>query len=250
MEIDATRMVKDIVLAEPASAKVFEQIGIDYCCGGNRPLADACRTAGVNLEDVAQLLKARKSSAATEDEVVDWNKQSLTELMNHIVQKHHTFCRREIARLKALLDKVTQVHGDVHSELRRIQALFTELSRELLVHLLKEEQILFPQIASMEDAATHRMPSPQATLRPVQSPVQKLVLDHDSAGAALHEIRRLSYNYQVPADACGSYRALYDALQSFEADLHQHVHLENNILFPRAVVLEQAVVSSGKECLN
>lgn len=250
MEIDATRMVKDIVLAEPVYAKVFEQIGIDYCCGGNRPLADACRTAGVNLEDVTQLLKARKSSAAIEDEVTDWNKQSLTVLMNHIVQKHHTFCRTEIARLKALLDKVTHVHGDVHSELRRIQALFTELSRELLVHLLKEEQILFPQIASMEDAATHRMPSPQATLRPVQSPVQKLVLDHDSAGAALHEIRSLSCNYQVPADACGSYRALYEALQSFEADLHQHVHLENNILFPRAVVLEQSVVSSGKECLN
>lgn len=250
MEIDATRMVKDIVLAEPVYAKVFEQIGIDYCCGGNRPLADACRTAGVNLEDVTQLLKARKSSAAIEDEVIDWNKQSLTVLMNHIVQKHHTFCRTEIARLKALLDKVTHVHGDVHSELRRIQALFTELSRELLVHLLKEEQILFPQIASMEDAATHRMPSPQATLRPVQSPVQKLVLDHDSAGAALHEIRSLSCNYQVPADACGSYRALYEALQSFEADLHQHVHLENNILFPRAVVLEQSVVSSGKECLN
>jgi len=243
-------MVKEIVLEEPASAKVFEQIGIDYCCGGNRPLADACRTAGVDVEDIAQLLEAEKSSAVTEDEFVDWNKRSLTELMNHIVQKHHTFCRAEIARIKALLDKVTQVHGSLHSELRRIQALFTELSGELLVHLLKEEQILFPQIVSIEGAAAHRMLSPQAVLPPVQSPIQMLVLDHDSAGAALHEIRRLSDNYQVPADACGSYRALYGALQSFEAGLHQHVHLENNILFPRAVTMEQAVVSGGKKCLN
>ena len=250
MGIDATRMIKDIVLAEPASAKVFERMGIDYCCGGNRPLADACRTAGVDVEDVAKLLEAEKSSVVTEDECVDWNKQSLTGLMNHIVQKHHTFCRTEIARIKALLEKVTQVHGSLHSELRRIQALFTGLSRELLVHLLKEEQTLFPQIASLEEASTNRIPSPQGTPRTVQSPVQMLVLDHDSAGAALHEIRRVSYNYQVPADACGSYRALYEALQSFEADLHQHVHLENNILFPRAIAMEQTVVSGGKECLN
>jgi len=119
MEIDATRMVKEIVLEEPASAKVFEQIGIDYCCGGNRPLADACRTAGVDVEDIAQLLEAEKSSAVTEDEFVDWNKRSLTELMNHIVQKHHTFCRAEIARIKALLDKVTQVHGSLHYRTKR-----------------------------------------------------------------------------------------------------------------------------------
>lgn len=250
MRIDTTRMVKEFVLEEPTSAKVFEQIGIDYCCGGNRPLAEACRTAGVNIEDVTRLLEAGKGSAATEDEVVDWNKQSLTELMDHIVQKHHTFCRAEIARIKALLEKVTQVHGSLHSELRRIQALFTGLSGELLVHLLKEEQILFPQIASLEQASTHRMPSPQGTPRVVQSPVQMLVLDHDSAGAALHEIRRVSYNYQDPADACGSYRALYEALKSFEAGLHQHVHLENNIVFPRAIAMEQAVVSDGKECLN
>ena len=250
MGINATRMIKDIVLAEPESAKVFERMGIDYCCGGNTPLADACRAAGADVEDVTKLLEAEKSSVVTEDECFDWNKQSLTELMNHIVQKHHTFCRTEIARLKALLDKVTQVHGDVHSELRRVQALFSGLSRELLVHLLKEEQMLFPQIASLEEASTNRIPSPQGTPRTLQSPVQMLVLDHDSAGAALHEIRRVSYNYQVPADACGSYRALYEALQSFESDLHQHVHLENNILFPRAIAMEQTVVSGGKECLN
>lgn len=246
MAIDATRMVKEIVLEEPASAKVFEQIGIDYCCGGNRPLAEACGMAGIDVEEITRLLEAEKRSAATNDDFVDWNKRSLTELMNHIVQKHHTFCRAEVARIRALLDKVTQVHGSLHSELRRIQALFTELSGELLVHLFKEEQVLFPQIVNTEGAAARRMPADQATLSPVQSPIPMLVMDHDSAGEALHEIRRLSDNYQVPADACGSYRALYGALQSFEAGLHQHVHLENNILFPRAVTMEQAAVSGGK----
>lgn len=250
MEIDATRMVKEIVLEEPASAKVFEQIGIDYCCGGDRTLSDACRATGVDVEDIAQLLEAEKSSIATEDECIDWNKRSLTRLINLIVEKHHTFCRAEIPRIKALLGKVTQVHGSLHHELRRIQALFTELGDELLIHLLKEEQILFPQIVGIEGASAHRMPSRQAILPRVQSPIQTLILDHDSAGAALHEIRRLSQNYQAPADACGSYRALYGALQSFEAGLHQHVHLENNILFPRAVAMEQAVVSGGKKGLN
>jgi len=251
MEIDATKTVKEIVLAMPASVKVFEQIGIDYCCGGDKRLDEACRTAGVQVEDVARSLEAAGSVAGPEEEeTVDWSKQSFATLMNHIVEKHHTFCRQEVARIETLLEKVTEVHGALHSELRRIKALFSELSKELLMHLIKEEQMLFPYISRMEEAVTHGTPFLRPPFGTVQNPVQMMVLEHDSAGATLHEIRNLTDNYQLSPDACSTYHTLFDALRSFESDMHQHVHLENNVLFPRAVAMEDAAISGGRAAGN
>lgn len=243
MEIDVRKAVKEIVVAMPTSAKVFEQLGIDYCCGGNKRLDEACRAAGLQVETVTRALEAAGNMAQSEGETVDWSGQPLASLMNHIVEKHHTFCRQEVARLEPLLDKVIQAHGAAHPELRRIKTLFSGLSKELLMHLMKEEQTLFPYISRMEESAIQGIPFPQPAFGTVQNPVRMMVLEHDNAGSALHEIQKLSGNYQPPPDACNSYRALYDALKSFETDMHRHVHLENNILFPRAVAVEEAAVS-------
>lgn len=249
MDIDATKTVKEIALAVPASVKVFEKMGIDYCCGGDKRLDEACRTAGVKVEDVARSLKTVETGSDPE-EGVDWRARSMADLMNYIVEKHHTFCREEVSRIEALLQKVTEVHGAAHSELRRIQAVFSGLSKELLMHLVKEEQTLFPYINRMEEAKTQGVPFPRPPFGTVQNPVQMMVLEHDSAGAALHEIRAVSRNYELPPDACGSFRALYEALCAFEGDMHRHVHLENNVLFPRAVAMEQATLSGGKSVSN
>lgn len=245
MEVDARKTVKEIVVGMPSSAKTFEQLGIDYCCGGDKQLDEACRAAGLQVETVTRALEAAGNMAQPEGETVDWSGQSLASLMNHIVEKHHTFCRQEVARLEPLLDKVIQAHGAAHPELRRIKTLFSGLSKELLMHLTKEEQTLFPYISRMEQSVSQGIPFPRPAFGTVQNPVRMMVLEHDNAGAALHEMRNLSGGYQLPQDACNSYRALYDGLKSFESDMHQHVHLENNILFPRAVAMEDAM-ASGK----
>ncbi|HKT13354.1 MAG TPA: iron-sulfur cluster repair di-iron protein [Terriglobia bacterium] len=250
MEIDGTKMVKEIVFAIPASARVFEQLGIDYCCGGDKRLDEACKAAGVQLTNLARSLEAAAHDAGAGEESTDWSEKSLAELMNHIIEKHHNYCRQEVALIEPLLDKVAQVHGDIHSELRRIKSLFAGLSKELLMHLVKEEQTLFPYIVRMEEAVTRRVPFPRPLFGTVQNPVQMMVLEHDSAGAALHEIHELSHGYEMPPDGCGSYRTLYEALRAFESDMHQHVHLENNVLFPRAVAMEEATLSGQESVSN
>lgn len=250
MVIDQTKPVKDIVLGIPASANLFEQLGIDYCCGGDKPLDEACRAAGLQLETVTRALENVGSAAHAQDNEIDWSGQPLAGLMTHIVGKHHAFCRQEVARLEPLLDKVVQVHGAAHPELVRIQALFSGLSKELAFHLVKEEQTLFPYISRMEEAVTSGVLFTKPSFGTVENPVQMMILEHDDAGAALHEIRSLSNTYQPPADACGSYRALYDGLHAFETDMHHHVHLENNVLFPRALAMEDAAISGKRRTVS
>lgn len=250
MEIDVAKALKEIVLGMPSSAKVFDQLGIDYCCGGERRLDEACRAAGLQIEVVVGALESGENVKQPEGDTIDWTVQPLAGLMDHIVEKHHTFCRQEVARLEPLVEKVIQAHGAAHSELRRIKAVFSGLTKELLMHLTKEEQTLFPYIARMEEAMTKGIPFPRPAFGTVQNPVRMMVMEHDNSGAALHQMRSLSNNYQLPTDACNSYRALYDGLKSFEGDMHQHVHLENNILFPRAVAMEDAAVSQDQGAAN
>ncbi|HEX5482100.1 MAG TPA: iron-sulfur cluster repair di-iron protein [Terriglobia bacterium] len=243
MEIDASKTVKEIAAGIPSSLSVFEALGIDYCCGGEKRLDEACRAAGLQVETVVQTLDAAAGAAQAGEETVDWKARSLASLMDHIVEKHHAFCRAEVSRIGPLVEKVVQAHGAAHPELRRIKSLFSELCQELLMHLTKEEQTLFPYISRMEALVTQGLSFPRPAFGTVQNPVRMMIMEHDHAGAALQEMRSLSTNYQLPPDACNSYRALYDGLKSFERDMHQHVHLENNILFPRAVTMEDAAVA-------
>jgi regulator of cell morphogenesis and NO signaling len=245
MTIDATKTVKEIVVEAPSSVRVFESLGIDYCCGADKPLGDACRNAGRPVDEVLQSLEEAERSPGPESPVTNWNQESLANLADHIVAKHHSFCRQEVSRLSPLVRKVVEKHGSNHPELRRIGTLFAGLSNELLMHLVKEEQMLFPYISRLEQAVTNHTSFPRPPFGTVQNPVRMMVLEHDQAGEQLKEIHELSNGYEPPSDACGSFKALYQGLKFFEEDMHQHVHLENNVLFPRAVAIEDRAYSSA-----
>ena len=237
--IDTTKTVRDYALEIPAATRIFEKLGIDYCCGGGKSLADACTKAGIAVEDVLSSLETggRSDEAATFKE---WDSASQAELIAHIVEKHHVFTREELERLEALLAKVCGVHGQNHPELFHIQDQFGRLRQDLEPHMLKEESVLFPYIIRMEDAATRNQPLPAPPFGTVRNPVRVMMAEHDAAGYILRRMREASSDYTVPADGCISYKTLYSALTELEVDLHQHIHLENNILFPRAIEEENA----------
>lgn len=236
---ETEQTVREIALENPASVRVFESLGIDYCCGGKRTLREACQAAKVPEERALALLAALENAGQKESS--DWREAPLPELTAHVVHRHHEFVRREAPRLIALAEKVSNRHGKAHPELVVIKETFAGLVKELSTHMLKEEQVLFPYLNSMDAAVEAGQPAPPAFFGSVRNPIAHMLADHDDAGAALARISGLSGGYQAPADACPSYRALYHGLAEFERDLHQHIHLENNIVFPRAlkVVPEQ-----------
>jgi regulator of cell morphogenesis and NO signaling len=241
MNLDGARTVRELAIEIPNATRTFEKLGIDYCCGGSRSLSDACSHAHVPLEQVVTELEQgfdfKPGAKSAEQEVANG---TLVQLVEHIVGTHHVYVKQELPRLQQLLKKVVAVHGGVHPELARIQQVFQGLSAELSSHMMKEEHILFPYIVALENAVSNGRPKPLPAFGTVSNPVHMMELEHDSAGGALKEISALSSNYGPPEGACFSYRTLYAALKEFETDLHQHIHLENNILFPRAIALESA----------
>jgi len=234
-ELESTQTVGQVAAGLPAATRLFEKLGIDYCCGGGQTLADACKAAGVSYENVAQSLAELVASDPTMEK--DWTKASLVELTQHVVAKHHAFIRSEFPRLQALIAKVVGVHGQRHPELKEVQTIFSGVAQELTAHLMKEELVLFPAIVRMEQQGSTTAAA--SCFGTIQNPIRMMVMEHDSAGDAFTKLHEVTADFVVPADGCISYRTLYQALVEFEADLHQHIHLENNILFPRAVELER-----------
>jgi len=226
--------VRDLVLETPARARIFERLGIDYCCGGSQTLGDACKAANRSIGEVTAELKRVASSVAE----TDWRNAPLADLAQHIIDKHHAFTQAEINRLTNLIVKVVTAHGAHHPELSRLQMIFAGLGEELSEHMRKEETLLFPYIAELEEAVRtgHRLREPM--FGTVQNPIAAMTMEHEASAQALEKMREMTNGYAVPIEACASYRALYQALPALAADLHQHIHLENNILFPRAVELE------------
>jgi regulator of cell morphogenesis and NO signaling len=239
MQTTLEKTVRDIALETPSSIRVFESLGIDYCCGGKRPLSDACSHANVDPDRLLELLEnAKRESHAPE--AGEWQAKSLGEMISYVVGKHHGYVRQETPRIAALLSKVNAKHGPAHPEIAQIDQLFSAISQELATHMLKEEQVLFPYVERMEQAVHGGDPVPPPFFGTVQRPIANMVAEHDDAGAILSQIRGLSNGYLAPLGACPSFLALYRGLEEFEHDLHQHVHLENNILFPRAIEMEAA----------
>jgi regulator of cell morphogenesis and NO signaling len=238
MTISSATKVRDIAVECPASVRVFEKLGIDYCCGGARSLEDACAGVSANMSEVLSRLEEALHQPG-DPEFAKWHTAPLDELAHHIVSQHHTFVRDEIPHIDALLVKVGSRHSELHPEVLEIDRLFSEVATELKTHMLKEEQVLFPYIAQMDEAARAGKSIPQAFFGSVGNPVSAMMKEHDHAGDLTDKISQLSNQYNPPAGACPSYRALYYALSEFEQDLHRHVHLENNVLFPRALKLEQ-----------
>lgn len=237
MTLNATMTVREIALESPNATRVFEKMKIDYCCGGNRSLAEACANAGLELESLEQMLNDAETNAQ-EKATIDFKSLTLTELITHILDKHHVYTKEEINRLTALIEKVIGAHGVNHPELHKIGAVFQRLCRDLEPHMFKEEQILFPYIIEMENAALNKRSGPGSRFGTVNNPIRMMMMEHDAVGDILRELRVLSSDYAVPADGCISYKTLFEALEVLEKDLHQHIHLENNILFPRAVEME------------
>lgn len=231
--ISSEMTVREVAAQVPQSTRLFETLQIDYCCGGNRPLTEACASAGVEVDIVMEQLSALKKSAPG-DKAVDFQKLSLTDLINHILDTHHVFTKAEMNRIRALVTKVIGAHGAHHPELLTVGELFQRLCVDLEPHMFKEEQVLFPYIVQMEQAESVLL----APFGTVKNPIRMMMMEHDTAGDILRKLRAATSDYRVPSDACISYHTLYQALEEFEKDLHQHIHLENNILFPKAVELE------------
>ena len=229
----ATTTVGQVVAERPATARIFELLGIDYCCGGKSTLQAAAQAKGVDAQALLAALLVVGPPTGDNAASTDWTKATLPTLMDHIVTTHHAYLRRELPRLSGILATVTRVHGEAHPELAEIQRTYAVLASELPPHLDEEEQRVFPAIREAAQAE-----SPDAKTRAaLRKMLAGLDEDHDAAGAALHRLRTLTKEYTLPKDACRLYTALYNGLKALERDLHMHVHLENNVLHPRARAL-------------
>ena len=238
MNVTMEKTVRELALEKPGAARVFERLGIDYCCGGKQTLEQACRAASVPVDKVMDALEVAHHSGKVTTNQINWQAAPLADLISHIKKTHHQYTRQEINRLGPLFDKVCSVHGNNHAELLQLRETFQGLAQELTAHLMKEEMVLFPYIERMEESVLQKEPILPPPFGTVQNPVAMMEHEHDSAGNALRILRAISNGYTVPPDGCTSFQALYKALAELEADLHQHIHLENNILFPRAIALE------------
>lgn len=241
MAISTEQTVRQLVNEYPAIIPVFQRFGIDFCCGGEKSLAQACANANVTPSIVLDAFEAAKQLNTERSQEQDWNKKDLSELIYNIQRTHHMYVRNESARIEKLLTKVPDKHGEKHPELFKVRDLFTALAAELAVHLMKEEQILFPYIVRLEEAAIANEPvPPSCCFGTVENPIRMMEMEHESAGDILRDLRATTNGYTAPADACDGFRSLYSALADFESDLHIHIHKENNILHPRALAAERA----------
>jgi regulator of cell morphogenesis and NO signaling len=238
MSISPESTVRDIASEHPSTTRVFEKAGIDYCCGGARSLQEACDSKNLNVEDLLARLRQAEAEPLPAD-LRDWKAAPLSDVADHIVQRHHEYVRSESPRVQGLIEKVISRHGDTQPHLDAVRKRFEKLSGDMSTHMMKEEQVLFPYISRMEAAVNAGKPVPPPFFGTVQNPVRAMMNEHDDAGELAREIRELTSDYTPPASACPTYRAMLTGLHDFEQDLHRHVHLENNILFPRAVQLEQ-----------
>ncbi|OFX13229.1 MAG: iron-sulfur cluster repair di-iron protein, partial [Armatimonadetes bacterium RBG_16_58_9] len=214
----------------PQSLKVFERHGIDYCCGGHERLADAVARQNITLDRlVAELKDATSRPPQAGEAQRDWTTATVQELIDHIVARHHTYLRAELPALDDIMAVVARVHGPAHGDvLRPLQGIFRVLKAEIEDHLRKEEEDLFPAIRRIGEGPA----SQDGKLRDL---VEEVAGEHDRVGAALHEMRERTSDYALPTDACPTFARLYEGLNGLEKDVHQHIHLENNILFPRVV---------------
>jgi regulator of cell morphogenesis and NO signaling len=245
MAISATQTVREVATTLPNATRIFEKLGIDYCCGGGKSLADACAQAKLSLGDVLRSLEQGGESAlpAAGDQA-EFARATLGELVSHIVSTHHAYVKQEVPRIQKLLARVVSVHGRNHAELLDIQQVFAGLAAELTSHMMKEEVVLFPYVVQLEEAIETGKGAPRASFGTVNNPVQMMEMEHESAGQALRELRSLTGDYTAPADGCFTYNTVFAAMKDFEADLHQHIHLENNLLFRRAVAMESGLQSA------
>lgn len=233
----AERSLGDIVKQDTRAATVLERFGLDYCCGGHRTLQEAAAERKLGVAPIVEALEAL--DAAGSDTRADSKWEELDKLTRHIVQRHHGYVREVTPAIRAWLAKLVARHGHRHPELSQVRDTFDELASELAAHMAKEENLLFPFIDDLAAAERTGGRLPTSPFGTVLHPVRVMEADHREAGDLLARLRDLTHGFAPPDDACTTYRLCYVELERFEGDLHLHVHLENNVLFPRALELEQ-----------
>jgi len=238
LSIDTT--VGQLVTERPSRSRVFEALGVNYCCGGKRSLGEVCAEKGLDATTVLRMLEAYELPGAGSEDGKDWSEAPMTELVGHIVEVHHGYLKEALPRLERLVGRVATVHGEGHPEILELRETFGTLKPELEAHLLKEEEVLFPMCRELEEAEVR----PEFHRRSVENPIRTLVAEHEEVGGVLLRMRELTGGYEPPEGACNTYRAMLDGLEELERDVHLHVHKENNVLFPKASAAEAALPAS------
>lgn len=237
MNISKESNIAKIVAENYRFASVFKSAGIDFCCNGNRSIAEACEDMNIDTQNL--LNKLTEAATQSVDSNVDYRSWPLDLLADYIEKTHHRYVEQRAVEITPFLEKVARVHGGNHPELLEIEQLFHESVGELTAHMKKEELMLFPFIRKMVKSELSNDDLPQSVFGSVKNPIASMMEEHDNEGERFRQISALSDNYTPPADGCNTYRVTFAMLKEFEDDLHKHIHLENNILFPAAMEMEQ-----------
>jgi regulator of cell morphogenesis and NO signaling len=236
--------VKDVVTENFHAAELFEKLGIDFCCNGNRPLQEALDEKQIsNNKFFEELNKVNQYISSENQRYADWDLNFLTQ---YIVNNHHTYVKNAIPEITAHLIKVNNAHGNKYSYLLEVQNTFALVAEEMMSHMTKEERVLFPIIKYLTESQRFNEKPKTGGYGTIKNPIRQMEAEHVTAGGAMGKIRELTNNYTLPADACTTFQVTYKELDEFEKDLHKHVHLENNILFPRAIELEEILITGNK----
>jgi regulator of cell morphogenesis and NO signaling len=231
----AGQTIGDLVAKDYRAAGVFEKYGIDFCCGGQVPLAEACREKGIAMAEL--LGEIEQAAGQPIDRSQNYGAWELPFLADYIVNTHHAYLKENTANIAAYTHKIAEVHGAHHPEVIEIAAIFDKIAADLELHLVEEEQVLFPAIRKIAELAKAGTAQDSGELQALKANLKTLTHEHDEIGAAIHAIRHLASDYAIPGDVCNTFMVTYRKLKEFEDDLHKHVHLENNILFLKAAQL-------------
>ena len=229
--------IGEMVTKDYRRAQVFKNFGIDFCCGGKKTISEVCDTKGINPEQVNQALDAIGNNAPSAEN--DYLKWDIGFLADFIVNTHHQYIRDNTVFITELANKVAKVHGNTHPEVIKVATVFTGIADDLMLHIMKEERVLFPFIKELAIVQKNGGLMHESSFGEVSNPIHMMEAEHEQAGEAMEEIRLLTDNFKLPEDACTSYTILYKMLAEYENDLHRHVHLENNVLFPKAILAEK-----------
>lgn len=229
--------IGEICSKDLRKAQVFEKYGIDFCCGGKKSIKQVCKEQNLDIEE---LLEALETKNGVENKINFLNFE-LENLIYYILTNHHEYVYQNMPTLLSLGEKVSTVHSSTHQELKRIYQLMQEANNELILHQQKEEKVLFPTLLKLQNLKSHRLNKDKFLFDTLRTPLNIMEMEHESLGEIIHEIKHLSNNYEAPKDACNSYKLLYNRLEEFENNMTIHMHLENNILFPKSLELEKSL---------
>ncbi len=231
--------LSEVVAKNFKAAAVFEKYNLDFCCGGQKPVSEACREKGLNSTELMKEITSDDNENVKSDNYSDWGADFL---IDYIVNNHHAYINRMIPVLSVHTQKIAAVHGKNHPELLKVADSFEKVYKELKQHMMKEEQILFPFVKQLASAKKQGKKTEAPYFGTVKNPIRMMEAEHQAAGDEMYEIRNLTNGYEIPEDACSTYSVTMQELKDFEEDLHKHIYLENYILFPKAVELEQELL--------